>query len=297
MDGLLGAVQYICRGTLGSKATIDLLEVDFAHLGYPHTLVSDNATTFTSEEFQEWCKSREIVHLTGAPYHPATNGAAERLVQAFKGSLTKSATPPRVSLQRFLMQYRRTPLLCGYSPGELLNGRQIRTTTDVLIPSPAHQARGRQGKQAAKAAQRLAGRSGPQYRFGTPCYAVYYGPRRDKDPRWVPAVVTKVRGARSVCVRVYPKGLMWQRHVEQLRPRYVSDEDVEPGETPTSLVKRGHHSNGGAEEASSQMKDKESSNAETSAKRKRRNPGIPTGNKYGPDRPRRSRRTNKPKFT
>ena len=62
------------------KATIDLLEEDFAHFSYLHTMVSDNVTTFTLEEFQEWCKSRGIVHLTGAPYHQATNGAAERLV-------------------------------------------------------------------------------------------------------------------------------------------------------------------------------------------------------------------------
>ena len=292
--------NYPCihqTSSTSSKATIDLLEEDFAHFGYPHTLVSDNATTFTSEEFQEWCKSRGIVHLTGAPYHPATNGAAERLVQTFKSSLTKSATPPRASLQRFLMQYRRTPLLCGYSPSELLNGRQIRTPIDVLVPSPAHQAQERQNKQAAKAAQRLAGRSCSQYRVGTPCYALYCGPRRDKDPRWVPAVVTKVRGARSVCVRVYPKGPIWRRHVEQLRPRYVSAEDVEPGETPTSSVERGHLSNGGAEEASPQRKDKDSSSAETPAKRKRRNPRMPTGNEYGPDRPRRSRRTKKPTFT
>ena len=292
--------NYPCihqTSSTSSKATIDLLEEDFAHFGYPHTLVSDNATTFTSEEFQEWCKSRGIVHLTGAPYHPVTNGAAERLVQTFKSSLTKSATPPRASLQRFLMQYRRTPLLCGYSPSELLNGRQIRTPIDVLVPSPAHQAQERQNKQAAKAAQRLAGRSCSQYRVGTPCYALYCGPRRDKDPRWVPAVVTKVRGARSVCVRVYPKGPIWRRHVEQLRPRYVSAEDVEPGETPTSSVERGHLSNGGAEEASPQRKDQDSSSAETSAKRKRRNPRMPTGNEYGPDRPRRSRRTKKPTFT
>ena len=110
-------------------------------------------------------------------------------------------------------------------------------------------------------------------------------------------MVTKVRGARSVCVTVYPKGAIWWRHVEQLRPRYVSAEDVEPGETPTSSVERGHLSNGGAEEASPRMKDKESSSAKTSAKRKRRNPRMPTGNEYGLDRLRRSRRMKKPKFT
>ena len=70
-----------------TKATIDLLEQDFAHFGFPHSLVTDNATKFTSTEFQDWCTSRGIVHLPGAPYHPATNGAAERLIQAFKKSM------------------------------------------------------------------------------------------------------------------------------------------------------------------------------------------------------------------
>jgi hypothetical protein len=98
--------KYPCihqTASTSTKATIDLLEEDFAHFGYPHTLVTDNATTFTSEEFQEWCKSKGIVHLTGAPYHPATNGAAERLVQTFKSALKKSSLPPRKALQEFLV--------------------------------------------------------------------------------------------------------------------------------------------------------------------------------------------------
>ena len=78
-----------------SKSTTAILEQEFAHFGYPHTLVTDNATTFMSQEFQAWCKQRGIVHLTGAPYHPATNGAAERLIQSFKQALRKSSLPPK----------------------------------------------------------------------------------------------------------------------------------------------------------------------------------------------------------
>nr|KAG5707111.1 hypothetical protein BaRGS_011822 [Batillaria attramentaria] len=89
--------KYPCihpTSSTSTRATLDLLEEDFAHFGYPHTLVSDNATTFVSEEFQSWCKERGITHLTGAPYHPATNGAAERLVQTFKQALRKSSLLP-----------------------------------------------------------------------------------------------------------------------------------------------------------------------------------------------------------
>ena len=107
-----------------SKSTTAILEQEFAHFGYPHTLVTDNATTFMSQEFQAWCKQRGIVHLTGAPYHPATNGAAERLIQSFKQALRKSSLPPKEALQEFLMQYRRIPFASGLSPSELLNGRR-----------------------------------------------------------------------------------------------------------------------------------------------------------------------------
>ena len=117
-----------------------LLEQGFALFGYPHTIVTDKATRFLYEEFQLWCQERRVTHLTGAHYHPATNGAAERLVQTFKQSLKKSLLPPKDALQEFMMQYRHTPLNSGYSPSVLLNGRQIRSELDTLLPSPAHAA-------------------------------------------------------------------------------------------------------------------------------------------------------------
>ena len=113
-------------------------------------MVTDNAPTFASEEFQHWCKERGITHLAGAPYHPATNGAAERLVQTFKQALRKSSLPPKRVLREFLMQYRRTPTSCGFSPSDLLNASQLRTRIDSLLPSPAYIAQGKQSKEASK---------------------------------------------------------------------------------------------------------------------------------------------------
>ena len=51
--------KYPCidpTNSTSTKATMDLLEEDFAHFGYSHALVMDNATTFMSEEFQAWCR-------------------------------------------------------------------------------------------------------------------------------------------------------------------------------------------------------------------------------------------------
>ena len=89
------------------------------------------------------CRERGIITLTVTPYHPATNGAAEGLVQTFKQALSKS-------LQAFLLQYQRTPLAEGYSPSELLNGHMTRTRIDALLPSPTHMAQSRQAKAAAQ---------------------------------------------------------------------------------------------------------------------------------------------------
>ena len=74
------------------------------------------------------------------------------------------------------------------------------------------------------------------YTLGDPCYALYFGPRRDRDPRWMPALVTKVHGARSVNVRVIPRGPTCRRHLDRLRPRYASDQDDDPCEIPTSVL-------------------------------------------------------------
>ena len=77
------------------------------------------------KEFQAWCKQQGIIHLTGAPYHPATNGASERLIQSFKQASRKSSLPPKEALQEFRMQSRKIPSTSGLLPSELLNGRQI----------------------------------------------------------------------------------------------------------------------------------------------------------------------------
>lgn len=294
--------KYPCihaTSSTSAKATMDLLDQDFSHFGFPHTLVTDNATAFTSDEFQDWCKKRGIIHLRGAPYHPATNGAAERLVQSFKQSLRKSALPPKAALQEFLMQYRRTPLDSGLSPSELLNGRQIRTRLDALLPSPAHVAQGKQAKEAVKGQLQettiTVSTTTYQYRVGAPCYALYCGTKRDKSPRWVPAVVVKVFGSRSVNVRVLPRGPIWRRHIDQLRPRFGADQDDDPGEVPAkdTSIQCDQEPSGVSDVQTPQVQPEE----QTQPPQRRRNSRWPKDDQYGPHNPRRSERLQKKKNT
>ena len=64
--------------------TIATLRHLFAAYGLLEQLVSNNGPQFTSEEFQIFVKQNGVKHIRCAPYHPSSNGAAERFVQTFK---------------------------------------------------------------------------------------------------------------------------------------------------------------------------------------------------------------------
>ena len=72
-----------------STATIEKLRATFATHGIPEIIVSDNGTCFTSSEFKSFMLNNKIRHITSAPYHPSTNGAAEKTVQTFKTAMKK----------------------------------------------------------------------------------------------------------------------------------------------------------------------------------------------------------------
>lgn len=52
-------------------------------------MTSDNGPPFQNEEFANFCKNRNICHITSPPHHPASNGLAERAVQTTKAVLNK----------------------------------------------------------------------------------------------------------------------------------------------------------------------------------------------------------------
>ena len=153
-------------------------------------------------------------------------------MQSFKKSLRKSSLLPKSALQEFLMMYRRTLLASGLLPSEILNVRQIRSLIDILKPSPVHIAQERQSQttRAETTSSSSVAKVLHSYKAGTPVYAAYYGPRNDKDPRWVPAIVKKPLGARTILVHVCLKCPVWKRHIDLLRPRYGADQDADPGE-------------------------------------------------------------------
>ena len=68
--------------------------------------------------------------MTSSPRYPKANGEAERAVGTVKGLWKSNPKDPHLSL----LTYRTTPLENGYTPAELLMGRQLQTNL------PVHQA-------------------------------------------------------------------------------------------------------------------------------------------------------------
>ncbi|GFX29953.1 uncharacterized protein K02A2.6 [Trichonephila clavipes] len=93
-DAYSKGIEVIPMKNITASFTIHHLRILFAHNGIPLTLVSDNGASFTSYEFRHFFKLNNIKHITSAPYHPATNGQAERIVQLFKASLKSSRDEP-----------------------------------------------------------------------------------------------------------------------------------------------------------------------------------------------------------
>ena len=86
-------------------------------------------------EFQTCMKCNGIRHVRCAPYHPSSNGLAERVVQTFKEAMKKTKGDIDVHIARFLFQYRITPhATTGQSPAQLLVKRQPRSALDLMVP-------------------------------------------------------------------------------------------------------------------------------------------------------------------
>lgn len=118
-----------------SVTVIQKLKVHMSSYGICEICVSDNGPQFASQEFLDFAHKWQFEHKTCSPYYPKSNGLAEESASIAKGLLIKakeSAQDPYISL----LEYRNTPLSCGFSPAQLLMGRRTKSIvpiTDELL--------------------------------------------------------------------------------------------------------------------------------------------------------------------
>ena len=207
-----------------SEKTIEVMRTLFGSYGIPEQVVSDNGPQFTSDEFTEFMRRNRIKHIRSTPYHPSTNGLAERFVQTFKRALQASEQSGRSFNQRlvnFLFSYRTTPhATTNRTPSSLFLKRELRTRLDLLRPDNATKVG---EKQAAQKLGHDSHAKQREYKIGDNVMARNYG----SGPKWESAIVVERKGPLSYTVQLN-SGVIWRRHIDQLRDG-VSDtsQDVE----------------------------------------------------------------------
>ena len=156
-----------------------------------------------------------------APYHPASNGLAERAVQIFKRGM-KSQTDGNIEtkLSRFLLSYRRLPQsTTGLSPAELLMGRKLRTRLDRVFPNKSVEMFNKQQKMKQYHDQHA------KPRVFNPDDKVYIKDLRSSHSHsWIPGVVVSRTGPVSYIIEIRD-GQQVRRHVDHLRIRHNECKD------------------------------------------------------------------------
>ena len=199
-----------------SECTISKLRSIFATHGLPEQIVSDNGSGFTSSEFQKFLADNGVRQCLSSPYHPSSNGLAERAVQTFKNAVSKLEGPMEVRILKFLFKYRVTPqTTTGLSPAQLLMGRRLRTHLDLLHPDTSKRVIDKQEKSIST------NKAPRTFKIGDKLFAKNF-----HGPQWIPVVVCKVSGPLSYHVKTEDE-IVLRRHVHHLRIRY-SDNPEKP---------------------------------------------------------------------
>ena len=197
-----------------AESTINALRYLFSSFGLPKELVSDNGPQFVAEEFQMFLKRNGVRHIRSAPYHPSSNGEAERAVRTFKQAMktmeSESGTLNQ-KLASFLLSYRTTPhSLTKVTPSELFLGRKVRTRLDVCRPSLGESVMKRSMPEEKKT--RL-------HEVGDIVMVRDYR-KNPKKPSWIRGVVLKKLGPVTYTVQV--DSMQWKRHIDQIRTCHPS---------------------------------------------------------------------------
>ncbi|XP_037931460.1 uncharacterized protein K02A2.6-like [Teleopsis dalmanni] len=139
--------------------------------------------------------------IVTAPFHPASNGLAERFVRTFKTSVKKNlddSMPISEAVIKFLVTYRSMPNSNNKSPAELLHGRTAQTLLTQILP-----------------VTKLSKKQPVTTKFGKDCKVFLRN--YSSGPKWVEGIIEKFLGNRVYLVKT-PTG-QCKRHQNQLQAR------------------------------------------------------------------------------
>lgn len=106
-------------------------------MGIPDEILMDQGTNFTSRMMKQLHQQLGITGVRTSPYHPQTDWLVERFNQTLKSTLRRFVTDTGRDWDKWLpfvlFAYREVPQAStGFSPFELLYGRPVQGTLDLL---------------------------------------------------------------------------------------------------------------------------------------------------------------------
>ena len=112
----------------------------FSVFGFPQRFMSDQGTGFTSKVIAAMCSLLGIKKIQITPYHPHSNGSAERVHQTLRRMIGKLDPEKHqkwlAHLGSVLIAYNATrSLVTGYSLYYLIFGRRPQLPIDLLFPT------------------------------------------------------------------------------------------------------------------------------------------------------------------
>ncbi|XP_062557693.1 uncharacterized protein K02A2.6-like [Armigeres subalbatus] len=231
------------KGTNASK-TIEALEEMFREHTYPETIRSDNGPPFSSEEFSNYCNSKNIRLVRTIPYWPQMNGLVERQNQGILRTLRIAKAIKadwRKAVQDYVYAYNTTPhSVTGKAPMELLTGGPVKD----LLPSLRTETHWRQDEETRDkdAIKKMQGKAYADHRRHAKPSDIEVGDdvllknyeTGKLEPKFKLDKFKVIKRTGNDVVVTNEEGVMYRRPVSHLRKwpsTKASEQDIEP-ETP-----------------------------------------------------------------
>lgn len=205
------------RSTTAEQTCKVLTEI-FARWGVCRTIISDNGPQFVSSVFKDFCINKGIIHMTSAPYHPQSNGRAEKFVDTLKRGLKKMEGEGDIEhkLQTLLASYRSTPCIAraNKTPFEMMTGRKMPSCFDLLQQD--YHASFTTDHHMADQFNRHHGAKPHTFHINDP---IYYRVHRGNSWTWKAGTVLERQGAANYLVHIDDRVV--KAHANQLKLRFI----------------------------------------------------------------------------
>ncbi|XP_055604884.1 uncharacterized protein K02A2.6-like [Uranotaenia lowii] len=220
-------IDIMSRGT-NAKQVIKKFSSLFSRFGLPDVVVTDGGPPFNSGDFVMFLEKQGIKVLKSPPYHPQSNGQAERMVRVTKDILKKFLIDPKTKsldlddrLSFFLMNYRNSFIgQDSIFPTEKVLSYQPKLLLDLLNPCKSYKNNlSEQPKKKYKFDHEVVPPQNPLDKLLVGDMLYYRNPNRKDFPKWLEAKFIKKMSKNIFQISI--RSHVLSAHRDQLKPWHL----------------------------------------------------------------------------